>query len=377
MYGPTHGKERNQQHSSSVHPAGYLRLEPAACTESSRVYAEGDDYRLSESYRGGERFGSKVRDYRHVLVIDYPERLSRRRQVGSSVAEPPSADAPERPVKTTIKFSLPEPSDAQAPAPSVATSPKVFPAAPHDNPGPEQSLETPMRALARRPPEYQRLPLLTDPPQVTVREALLQPFRTNYLPRPAPDEPLFLPADARRHWYLGYLYRWEEIQNEVIDFWNMEECREAFYEIEVCQIDEPRPIDLESPEESSGPAKLEDYFRREVLEVVVKTYNTLLMTETMQQECGDELPEGMWIEKGAEDEQLAAKGVKPTFLLRTQSDSGEVETRLLGQVEYLGGRPGALTLAIREAASNDWGTLRSVLGKLGKADFSMYMTITH
>ena len=181
--------------------------------------------------------------------------------------------------------------------------------------------------------------------------------------RPAPDEPLFLPADARRHWYLGYLYHWKDFQSEAIEYWDMEECQDAFDEINDYTIDEPRPTNLPSPEENLGPAKLEDYFRREVLEVVVRTYNTLLTTETMQEACEDGVPEGIWIEKGSENEQLAAKGVKPTFMVRTQSASGEAETRLLGHVEYLGGRPGALTHAIREVASQNWGTLRCVLGK--------------
>jgi hypothetical protein len=213
------------------------------------------------------------------------------------------------------------------------------------------------------PREFLRLSIRKDMDGLDARAAVLQPFDTDYLPNPEPNEPLFLPADAQRHWYLGYLHHWKDFQKDAIQHWNRPECKKAFDELDNWQVDETRPSDLRTTEDGQGPARLEYHFRRQVLETVEKIYNTLLTTTAMKLACGDEVPQGMWLESAADNEELAAKDVKPAFLVRGQSARGRLETRLVGHIEYLGGRPGALTLAIKEAARNTWGSLRCVLGK--------------
>ncbi|USP79111.1 uncharacterized protein yc1106_06385 [Curvularia clavata] len=245
---------------------------------------------------------------------------ARRQRASSPVAEPPSVEETEPPDESSSE--------------SESSS------------EPESSPIIRERASPDPPREFLRLTPSTDPNRTTPRAAVLQPFRTDYLPPTNPDAPLFLPADARRHWYLGCLFSWKYFNYKTIEFWKEPGCQAAFNEIESYQVDDPRPTELvETLEENQqGPAKLEDYFRREVLEVVERIYNTLLTTTIITEECGDIVPQGIWIEKAAENEQLAAKGVKPTFVVRAKSASGEDETRLIGHVEYMGGRRGKLTV---------------------------------
>jgi hypothetical protein len=61
---------------------------------------------------------------------------------------------------------------------------------------------------------------------------------------------------------------------------------------------------------------------------------------------------------------LADDDSVPRLFGLTTNVHGEDVTRFTGEVEYLGGKPGALTWAIEEAAKNTWGSLRCVLGKL-------------
>ncbi len=53
----------------------------------------------------------------------------------------------------------------------------------------------------------------------------------------------------------------------------------------------------------------------------------------------------------------------PGYIVHATTTDG-VETRMIGHVEYLGGRPMALSWAIKEQVNNSWGSLRCVLGEL-------------
>lgn len=56
----------------------------------------------------------------------------------------------------------------------------------------------------------------------------------------------------------------------------------------------------------------------------------------------------------------------PTYVLKALPYSHEVEFEImmLGQVEYLSGKSGALTGAIDDCIKETWGSLRCVLGEL-------------
>ncbi|EUC42232.1 hypothetical protein COCMIDRAFT_104056 [Bipolaris oryzae ATCC 44560] len=203
-------------------------------------------------------------------------------------------------------------------------------------------------------------------PHHSPRAAILQPFRSNYLPSPTANAPLFLPADARRHWYLGYVYLWKSFKSEAIEYFNHEQCVEAFRQLYGFQV-EMSHATFPSPYASlPAPASLEAHFSHEVLQPVEKIYNSLLTTQVMRNICSDNMPQGIWLESGAQNEELAAKGVKPAFIIRSKAASGEDEVRMLGHAEYLGGKPGALTSAIRNAGRNTWGSLRCVLGDIAR-----------
>ncbi|XP_014558296.1 hypothetical protein COCVIDRAFT_94942 [Bipolaris victoriae FI3] len=200
---------------------------------------------------------------------------------------------------------------------------------------------------------------------LTARAAMLQPFCSDYLPEPSPNAPLFLPADAKRHWFLGYIYRWHAFKSEAIELLKHEKCIQAFRQLRGFQVDLPHTTSP-SPSPSPAPASLESHFIREVLEPVEKIYNTLLTTQAMRDIYGDDMPQGIWLESGAQNEELSAKGIKPAFIVRSKAANGKDEVRLLGHAEYLGGRPGALTAAIRNAGRNTWGSLRCVLGDIAR-----------
>ena len=181
----------------------------------------------------------------------------------------------------------------------------------------------------------------------------MQPFRTDYLPEPKPDEPLFLPADKQRRWYLGAMEHWPNFREQAYKTWVSEECKSAFDEIKDYFITAPRPADPAISGGIEGPALLADHFQREVVEVVQQVYRELL--GTIQKAGANGIPTEIRVNKG--------KPFNPSFVVSAQAESDNNGIRLLGHAEYLGGRSGALTWSIKEKAKNTWGSLRCVLGK--------------
>lgn len=154
-------------------------------------------------------------------------------------------------------------------------------------------------------------------------------------------------------------------------FWNSGKCRSAFDKIKGHPIIPPRAADRDLTDDSHASDILTSYFQRDVLEVVQSVCNKLMQTKTMQ---GAELPDGVFLGKPAEEDLGNDECEwKPSFVVKAQMDGGDEETRLLGQVEYLGGRGGALTWAVRECARNSWGSLRCVLGKSSSAPIIMLL----
>jgi hypothetical protein len=193
------------------------------------------------------------------------------------------------------------------------------------------------------------------------RTAILQPFRTDYLPEPASDAPLFLPANEERIWYTGALDRWGEFRQLAHDSWTSQNTKIAFDEIKGDSVDAPRAADPTASEDIQGAKILEDHFRREVLEVVEKVYGKLLATTAMQETGGDTVPAAVVTVNLAEAIVGAVRS--PEFTACAIAADGGEELGLVGHAEYLGGRPGALTWAVNESAKNSWGSLRCVLGK--------------
>lgn len=136
----------------------------------------------------------------------------------------------------------------------------------------------------------------------------------------------------------------------------------AFEEIKGYPIAGPRPPKASLMGDSDGSDRLTDCFQREVLEVVDGICNKLLNTTTLQEA---DVPERVFLGK-ASDEDLgnADYSWSPKYVVRAKPVDSDEETRLIGHVEYMGGRPGALTRAIKEVTRNSWGSLRCVLGKL-------------
>ncbi|KAF1946773.1 hypothetical protein EJ02DRAFT_450129 [Clathrospora elynae] len=199
-------------------------------------------------------------------------------------------------------------------------------------------------------------------------EAILQPFRSDYLPAPVHNAPLFLPADAQRLWYLGFVENWTDFQSRAIALWTTnEDVRGAFDKIKGYDVSRPQDTDATVTKDSQGPAKLEHHFRREVLEVVECVYNELLRTATVQKasvfpQSTIKFPKGVSL---ANADSLSNE-CDPKFVVRAIQAGGDEETRVLGHAEFLGGRPGALTWAVEEISRDTWGSLRCVLGDIAQ-----------
>ncbi|CAO2657904.1 Nn.00g071640.m01.CDS01 [Neocucurbitaria sp. VM-36] len=192
------------------------------------------------------------------------------------------------------------------------------------------------------------------------QQVLLRPIRSDILPAPKENEPLF--PGKEKHWYLGFVEHWRDFQKLTIDFHKSQEFQSGFDEIKGYPIGPPLATTLSQDVHYSE--LLTDYFKREVLEVVERICNKLLQTMTMQE---SDVPERILLGK-ATDEDLGNEDFawNPDFVVRITTPEGEQETRLIGHAEYVGGKPGALTWAIQELVKNSWGSLRCVLGDIAQ-----------
>jgi hypothetical protein len=190
------------------------------------------------------------------------------------------------------------------------------------------------------------------------REIMLRPLNIE-LPEPKEDEALFLPQDADRSWYLGYLKSWTEFNAEAIEFWKNKGIRGAFDDLKAYPI-RPSATDPDITSDSHGFEILYSQFRSEVLDVMQNVYNKLMEFSRLQR---DSVPDELFL--GSPDEEDIGNddmGWEPSYIIKTSGGGNDEAVRILGQAEYLGGRKGALTRAIKEVSMNSWGSLRCVLG---------------
>lgn len=190
---------------------------------------------------------------------------------------------------------------------------------------------------------------------------ILRPVSIQTLSAPKEDEALFLPTEADRTWYTGFLEPWKSFNKEATKYWKSAHCRDAFDELKIYPMTPPPSPNPQMTETSHGPEILYSHFQREVLEVMQRVYLLLMDTATMQ---NDKQPNEIYLGK-AEDEDLSNDESKwdPSFIIKASKNTEDEATRVLGQVEYLGGRKAALTWAISEQYKNTWGSLRCVLGE--------------
>jgi hypothetical protein len=191
------------------------------------------------------------------------------------------------------------------------------------------------------------------------REIMLRPLDIK-LPEPKKDEALFLPHDADRLWFLGYVQPWEEFNTHATKLWNRKDIRGAFDDLQTYPI-RPYGPDSEFTDDSHGSEILHSQFRCQVVDIMQNVYNKLMeLSRLADGDFPEEFFQGL-----PDDEDIGndEKVWKPSYIIKSSGNSEGDTVRFLGQVEYLGGRKGALTWAIKESARNSWGSLRCVLGK--------------
>jgi hypothetical protein len=192
------------------------------------------------------------------------------------------------------------------------------------------------------------------------RNVILRPLVID-LPEPKENEALFFPHDAERLWYLGFLKPWKDFNTEAIRFWNTERCSNAFDDIKPYPMG-PSVPDPDITNESDRSDLLLSHFRGEILEIMENVYNKLMEFSRLQH---DDVPNELFSgDPDEEDIGNAEMRWNPSYVVKASRDGGNEDTRIIGQVEYLGGRKAALTWAVKECARNSWGSLRCVLGKL-------------
>jgi len=194
----------------------------------------------------------------------------------------------------------------------------------------------------------------------------LYPLSIRNLPTPKADEALFLPADAERTWYTGFVKPWNNFHKEAYTFWRSAPLRDALDEVQSYRLTPPGAIDSSNADPDAASDILHAQFRRETLQGIQKVYTLLMSTQTMRQ---DRQPNKIWLSDPADEDLSNVESVwKPSYVIKAGRDADDETTRMLGQVEYLGGKPGALTWAISEQYRNSWGSLRCVLGEWSSFD---------
>lgn len=192
-------------------------------------------------------------------------------------------------------------------------------------------------------------------------EVLLNPLTLTKLAELQADAPLFLPANADRLWYTGFVKPWNDFSKDALAFWFSEACRCGFDSIADHPMIPARVTEREHELSQSGQGAgfLQAFFQREVLETMQKIYIRLSEEELFPAEGPTEIFLG---DIADEDLGNAEQKWEPTYIVKASRNAEDESLRVLGQVEYLGGRPDALTTAIRELTRNSWGSLRCVLG---------------
>ena len=91
-----------------------------------------------------------------------------------------------------------------------------------------------------------------------------------------------------------------------------------------------------------------------VIEMLLGTRNFEEWCDTREGEIGD-----------AEREDIAKEDCvwAPRYVVKFRNIGEVLETRLIGHVEFLRGKPGALSEAYGQRHSTRWGSFRCVLGK--------------
>jgi hypothetical protein len=191
--------------------------------------------------------------------------------------------------------------------------------------------------------------------------AILRPLSTDDLPETKEDAELFLPGDGEHLWFLGFVKPWNNFNAEAIQLLSSEKYRYAFDALKSHPMSPPPAADRALNDNNHGPEILHEKFQREVLGVLQQVHTKLMDVPGMQD---GKVPNEIFLGVAAE-EDLGNNEYKwnPSFVIKSSRDGKGEKTRILGQVEYFGGRPGVLTWGIETVCQNPWGSLRCALGK--------------
>jgi hypothetical protein len=176
----------------------------------------------------------------------------------------------------------------------------------------------------------------------------------------SPSVRLFASPYTDKMWYTRFMRPWVNFKEEAIHQWTSELYVKTFEYLRTLFL-APNLFNTTIPVLITHPNRFALDFEDDVVSVVVSVMDFLLKTEEFRTWC-----EAVGCNMGeAKDEDIGNDECvwAPKYVIRCKTPKGDDETRLIGHVEFLGGKPGALSESYRLRHTARWGSLRCVVGK--------------
>lgn len=158
----------------------------------------------------------------------------------------------------------------------------------------------------------------------------------------------------------------------MLNQWVNERHFEAFDELQGTHAPD-RVYNRKITVQSDNAELFESDFEDDVVLPVQAVMATLLGTDHFQRRTRTRL----CIMGDAEDEDIANEDCiwAPRYVIKFANFGERSEARLIGHVEFLAGRPGALSEAYKLRTTAKWGSLRCVLGRLTSPGNQKYVDL--
>ena len=206
---------------------------------------------------------------------------------------------------------------------------------------------------------------MSDPASIppNTYDIILQPLPTLERNPGAENVPTYLNKDSNR-WFIGVLEPWSEFEDEVLNaFMGLQADYGRRTDI---VIDTPTPAIADAQRNVRNhvvdPKWLASSFMHHVLVLVELATRILINNESNQARTATSIPPVIQL-----TDSKALNG--PCYIVQTISCSMNgtehqpPEARLIGHVDSLGGRTNAISMALENPDSTDWGGLKSILGR--------------
>ncbi|KAH6642993.1 hypothetical protein C7974DRAFT_303875, partial [Boeremia exigua] len=162
-------------------------------------------------------------------------------------------------------------------------------------------------------------------------------------------------------WYTGFMRPWEGFKDAVLDNWLNQSYTDIFKEVQGTRWS-GHFFNKKITVVRDDAELFESDFEDDVLLSALSVMDRLLITESLKRLTRTR----GCLMANAEEEDIATEDCvwAPRYVFRFNNFGERRETRLIGHVEFLAGRPGALSEAYELRKTAKWGSLRCVLGDI-------------